>query len=428
MSQNNQPGSINNNSDSFKSPALSIFGSLSDSAISGSGISAITENDANVLWCVICQAPMRHITAEDLQYQETKDEKNNGSPIALNNENEGATTIDQERPIGSSGLPLSAPLQSSADVKLKSTLVRGTDIRPTDNSGVLLPNGMILKGDEVTLACKHAYHRQCFFQFLHYASDNITCPLCRSPIDLSPFKSVLWRINNVAVRTKASPESIRLGLRQTGWINCQLSIIPPAGKQLESVRYVFHPAFSLNCMFINGDNVNKDLVVKLVSNSVEVVIDAKTTDGTLFTMIHTLSKEICNRIFIENEFTGISVSSTLGNRTDRDIKKTPDGRIDSLKYFEDLLPSYRRDPDYYYKQMPPPPRFQTPGNVPKPNAVDNQNIPPEMVNGNNVFNPQNIPPNANENNQNNHNNHNNQDNNGSGGLFSRVWSRIHEPQ
>lgn len=36
---------------------------------------------------------------------------------------------------------------------------------------------------------------------------------------LPGLNSITWKLNNIAVRTRCSPESLRLGLRPDGWYN-----------------------------------------------------------------------------------------------------------------------------------------------------------------------------------------------------------------
>eukprot|EP00703_Trepomonas_sp_PC1_P005197 JAP91409.1 Ring finger domain-containing protein [Trepomonas sp. PC1] len=190
----------------------------------------------------------------------------------------------------------------------------------------------------ITLPCSHVFHRQCLVKWIHF--DNTTCPLCRKPINLPGLETITWKLNNVAVRTRCSPESIRLGLKADGWFNVQIQIIPPAGKNIKRVRYVFHPAFSLNKLDIKQPPY--DLVMKLVSNAVDVIIEVTLESGKVFTFIHQLTKELCTRVYYEDMYNGSDFSE----------------EISATKYFEGILDNYKREADYYDKEMPPPPRFQ----------------------------------------------------------------------
>eukprot|EP00768_Dysnectes_brevis_P007241 gnl/Dysnectes_brevis/6047_a9091_431.p1 GENE.gnl/Dysnectes_brevis/6047_a9091_431~~gnl/Dysnectes_brevis/6047_a9091_431.p1 ORF type:complete len:269 (-),score=74.27 gnl/Dysnectes_brevis/6047_a9091_431:53-784(-) len=191
---------------------------------------------------------------------------------------------------------------------------------------------------EVSLICSHSFHRECILRWLHV--DRCTCPNCRAHIDMAPFEGEIWRITNVAVRTRASPASLRLGLRADGWYNIQLQIVPPSGTRLERVRFFFHPAFSLNKLQI--DSAPFDLVMKLCSNNVDVLVVCNYNGGQEFTMVHTLVKEVCTRLFFNPSFNGA---------------KDPSKPIRPAKYFEELLPAYRRGQDYYVQEQPAPPRF-----------------------------------------------------------------------
>lgn len=190
----------------------------------------------------------------------------------------------------------------------------------------------------MTLPCSHIFHRTCLVKWIHF--DNDTCPLCMRKLELPGLDSITWKLNNIAVRTRCSPESLRLGLRPDGWYNVQLQIVPPLGKKVVRVRYVFHPAFSLNKLDI--DEPPFDLVMKLVSNSVDVIIEAQLEDGKTFTFAHSLTKELCTRTYYEDMYNGLDESK----------------QIVASEFFRDMLANYKRDPDYYEKDMPPPPRFQ----------------------------------------------------------------------
>ncbi|CAL6077656.1 Ribonuclease [Hexamita inflata] len=190
----------------------------------------------------------------------------------------------------------------------------------------------------ITLPCTHQFHRACLVKWIHF--DNSTCPLCRTPINLPGLDAITWKLNNIAVRTRCSPESIRLGLKAEGWFNVQLQIVPPNGRVINRVRYVFHPAFSLNKLDILA--APYDLVMKLVSNSVEVVIEVLLEDGKHFTFTHQLSKDMCSRTYYEDMYNGLDESR----------------EINALEHFSTILTNYKRDEDYYVKEMPPPPRFQ----------------------------------------------------------------------
>ncbi|GIQ86565.1 hypothetical protein KIPB_008442 [Kipferlia bialata] len=194
----------------------------------------------------------------------------------------------------------------------------------------------------LALACGHVFHAGCLHQWCHYAKD--VCPLCRQSIDLNVAFGPdvrCWRVQNIAVPTRCSPESIRLGLRPTGWVNVQLQVLPPPGITIRAIRYVFHPAFSLNTLSI--DTAPFDLVVKLCSSSVTVVIDITCDNDEKFALVHTLEKEMCTRNFFEPLYNGAP---------------DPSKPIDPLTYFSQLLSVYRRAPDYYSKEMQPPARFQ----------------------------------------------------------------------
>ena len=129
-------------------------------------------------------------------------------------------------------------------------------------------------------------------------------------------------------------------MRPDGWFNIQLQIVPPNGKIVRKIRYVFHPAFSLNKLDIVQPPY--DLVMKLVSNSVEVIIEVTLEGGKTFTFSHQLSKEMCTRTYYEDMYNGTDESEQLN----------------ALTYFDKILDNYKRDKDYYVKEMPPPPRFQ----------------------------------------------------------------------
>ncbi|ESU36209.1 Putative RING-finger domain protein [Giardia duodenalis] len=267
------------------------------------------------VWCVICQASMHE--CESMSSIQT--------PSHRSVEMERITTK-----VSKKKLPLVIQLKPHKEPDRSATIVDCNRVRETAHSNPD-PN------DVVVLPCTHTFHRICLIRWLHY--DNTSCPLCRANIDMDgSMGERRWKIKNVAIRTKCSPESIRLGLRPDGWFNIQLQIEPPPHKTIRHVRYIFHPAFSLNKLDI--DTPPFDLVMKLVSNSVDLLIEVSCTDNTIFTMVHSLVKELCCRVYFDGIFNGVDSSS-----------------INGLEYFESLLENYHRDKDYYGAAMDPPPRF-----------------------------------------------------------------------
>ena len=83
--------------------------------------------------------------------------------------------------------------------------------------------------------------------------------------------SSLWSVTSLAVQTTASPSASLRGLSQTGWYNVRLTVVPPKLRKIESIKYVFHPAFSLNTLEIVSEPF--DLVVKLCTKEVKVVVN-----------------------------------------------------------------------------------------------------------------------------------------------------------
>lgn len=71
--------------------------------------------------------------------------------------------------------------------------------------------------------------------------------------------------------------------------------------------------------------------MKLVSNSVEVIVEVTLDDGKTFTFLHQLVKEMCTRIYYEDMYNG----------SDRHEE------IKALEYFSKDLDTYRRDLNYY---------------------------------------------------------------------------------
>jgi len=130
-------------------------------------------------------------------------------------------------------------------------------------------------------------------------------------------------------------------LRPDGWFNIQLQVVPPPGRTISRVRYVFHPAFSLNKLEVTHPPF--DLVMKLVSNAVDLVVEVACTDGSVFTFVHSLVKELCNRVYFEGIFNG----SADGEKV-----------IDASHYFDSILETYHRPKNYYGVEMEPPPRFR----------------------------------------------------------------------
>ncbi|TNJ30642.1 Ribonuclease [Giardia muris] len=264
------------------------------------------------VWCVICQAAMHE--------SESTPSIQTPTPTVT-------ATMTMRKHTSKKKNPLIVQLKENHEEVSTPDYVRIRETR-TANPDPL---------DVATLACGHTYHRLCLLRWLHYNNDS--CPLCRGKIDITgPLAACVWKVKNIAVRTKCSPESIRLGLRPDGWFNVQLQVEPPPHKQIRRVRYIFHPAFSLNKLDI--DTPPFDLVMKLVSNSVDLLIEVTCTDGSVFTMVHMLLKEMCTRVYFEGIFNGVDSSHIKG-----------------LTYFNSLLETYHRDKDYYGAEMDPPPRF-----------------------------------------------------------------------
>lgn len=274
--------------------------------------STTTLSEHDTVWCAICQAAMKEDAGE------------------ANDRTEEASTLCMEHVATRSSLPLVTQLKHKIDPSAY--------VEPTASKRVIESRRNPDPADVVVLpGCGHMFHRECILKWINF--DNRSCPLCRCEIDRqSSLKGITWRVRNLAVRTRCSPESIRLGLKPEGWYNIQLQIEPPAGRKIHRVRYVFHPAFSLNKLDIERSPF--DLVMKLVSNSVEVVIDITCEDGTRFTIVHNLVKELCTRVFLEGLYNGVN-----------------DGPINSLVYFGELIDMYHRAKDYYGTEMEPPPRF-----------------------------------------------------------------------
>ncbi|KAH0573331.1 Ribonuclease [Spironucleus salmonicida] len=190
----------------------------------------------------------------------------------------------------------------------------------------------------IHLSCSHTFHRSCLIKWVHY--NNTSCPLCRNPINLANLSNCTWKVQNIAVRTKCSPESVRLGMKPEGWFNVQIQVNPPNNEKLKNIRYYFHPAFSLNKLELRKQPF--DLVMKLVSNSVEIVIEAETISGEKFTFLHQICKEMCVRAYYQDIYNG----------TDEGCQLEP------IQYFKNQLETYNRESDYYEVEMPVPVRFQ----------------------------------------------------------------------
>jgi hypothetical protein len=200
------------------------------------------------------------------------------------------------------------------------------------------------------LPCNHSFHHSCLMRWLH--QNHPLCPVCRADIDLSPFAHGLWRIENLAIATLPSPESVALGLRPTGWANVQLRVFAPPDVSVKHVRYIFHPAFNVSRLTVTLPPF--DLVIKLCSANVEVVVEACYTskeapdaEPRFFRMCHTLEKDgFCSRLFFQGprgqEFNG---------------SEKPSDEVVSEEYFHELLRAYRRPSDYYLRSPDEPRRI-----------------------------------------------------------------------
>ncbi|KAG9395007.1 Ring finger domain [Carpediemonas membranifera] len=188
-----------------------------------------------------------------------------------------------------------------------------------------------------TLPCGHTFHPQCLSHWMHMGYNR--CPNCNGQV--SP-KTVgrTWAIRNSAMSTTPSPSSRSRGLRQTGWSNVALNIIPPKGAALTitRVRYYFHPAFS--SAVVSLDTQPFAVVLRLCSNSVAVIarIEYVEADGGAheFNIMHSIEKTNCTRLYFEG----------------RDgMKLEYNGHTEPIKhpetFFQDLLERYNRPQNYY---------------------------------------------------------------------------------
>lgn len=100
------------------------------------------------------------------------------------------------------------------------------------------------------------------------------------------YRDIMWSIRNVALSCLPTAEGIRI--RATGWYNIQLQVIPPPGVRVDRVKYVFHPAFNVASLTMNREPF--DLLVKLCSTNVFVLIEITFDGGKIFTIAHRLEK------------------------------------------------------------------------------------------------------------------------------------------
>ena len=168
--------------------------------------------------------------------------------------------------------------------------------------------------------------------------------------------SSLWSVTSLAVQTTASPSAGLRGLSQTGWYNVRLTIVPPKLRKIESIKYVFHPAFSLNTLEIVSEPF--DLVVKLCTKEVKVVVivtsiplkqkkrrapsgGKQETGRKCFCFVHTVRKETSTRSYIDPFLNSLDTPTLYST-------------INPTTYFQSCLATYNRSPEYYKKTIIPP--------------------------------------------------------------------------
>ncbi|KAJ4460765.1 hypothetical protein PAPYR_3005 [Paratrimastix pyriformis] len=153
------------------------------------------------------------------------------------------------------------------------------------------------------------------------------------------YRDIMWSIRNIALSCLPTAEGMRI--RATGWYNIQLQVIPPPGLRITRVKYVFHPAFNVASLTMNREPY--DLLVKLCSTNVFVLIEIHFGEGQTFTIAHRLEKEPCTRNYFYGDYNGLM----MGEDEELPNPEILAQNIDVKDYFKQLLALYRR-PDNYY--------------------------------------------------------------------------------